>query len=385
VKHVAIVGGGIAGLACAYYLRGRCRVTLFEAAPRLGGHVHAVQVGDMAVEAGFLALHCSKYPELVALLAAFGVETAPTGVGLGIWDEATGEVFDNQAWFERLGGPARGHLADLVARVIRGRMPNVPLGEFLAERGYDERVAKEVLWPSIAALWGFQPTEITAMSARTVADMLDRFFTTAHTEPFERIVPSTDAWLGKLVGALDAELLVGRPIRRVAGATVDDRAFDAVVLATHADTALALLADPSPDEAALLGAFPYNRSTSVVHTDASVLPALRREYNYRARGEQSFVTWDMRRIQGLRADVFVTVGPRGFTGLIDPALEVARVDFEHPASPPAAVAAREQLDRLNLGGQRFYCGSYFGATGSNECAVASARRAAQAVLRLAAQ
>lgn len=379
--RVAIVGGGTAGLACAHYLDGRAEVTLYEAAPRLGGHVHAVSVGGVAVETGFLAIHRSRYPELVALFERFGVRTAPTGVGLGIWDETAGEVFDNHAWFGRLAGPARGHLADLVRRVIRGTLPNVRLDAFLAERGYDGAIAREVLWPSIAALWGFQPAEVMAMSARTVGDMLDRFFTTAHEEPFERVDPSTDDWLSRLVGSLSCRIVLGTPIQGIQGTTLGGETYDAVVLATHADVALAALADASSSERELLGAFTYNRSTSVVHTDATVLPALRRDYNYRALGDRSFVTWDMRSIQGVDADVFVTVGPRGFSGVIDPALEVARVDYAHPASPPAAVEARARLAELN-GPGRFYCGSYFGSTGSNECAVASAKRAAEAVLAL---
>ncbi|MDB5099805.1 MAG: amine oxidase, flavin-containing protein [Cyanobacteria bacterium RYN_339] len=384
MKDIAIVGGGIAGLACAYYLKGNCRVTLYEAAPRLGGHVHAVTVAGVPVETGFLALHRSKYPELVALLDAFGVETAPTGVGLSIWDEDAGWCFDNQAWFtlfgDRLPAAGRAHLADLVARVIRGRLPNVRLDAFLAERGYEAGVARYVLLPSIAALWGFQPAEVLAMSVRTVADMLDRFFTTAHQEPFERVVPSTDAWLSRLVGALDAQVLTGHAVAQVAGTTVDGRAYDAVVLATHADRALALLADPTAAEQATLASFPYHRSTSVVHTDAAVLGEVRREYNYRVRGENSFVTWDVARIQGVATDALVTVGPRGFTGLIDPRLEVARIDYDHPASPPEAVAARDGLAALNGAVGRYFCGSYFGSTGSNECAVASAKRVAEAIL-----
>jgi predicted NAD/FAD-binding protein len=379
--RVAIVGGGTAGLACAHYLDGRADVTLYEAAPRLGGHVHAVSVGGVAVETGFLAIHRSRYPELVALFERFGVRTAPTGVGLGIWDEASGEVFDNHAWFDRLKGPARGHMADLVRRVIRGTLPNVRLDAFLAERGYEAAIAREVLCPSIAALWGFQPAEVMAMSARTVGDMLDRFFTTAHQEPFERVDPSTDDWLARLVGSLRCRILVGTPVHGIRGTTLGGETYDAVVVATHADTAFKLLEDPTTAEREVLGAFGYHRSTSVVHTDASILPALRRDYNYRALGDRSFVTWDMRSIQGVDADVFVTVGPRGFTGMIDPGLELTRVDYAHPASPPAAVEARARLGELK-GTGRVYCGSYFGSTGSNECAVASAKRAAEAVLAL---
>ncbi len=415
------MGGGIAGLACAHRLRGRARVTLYERADRLGGHVHAVTVptatGPVAVETGFLAFHRSHYPTLSGLLDAFGIATAPSGVGLGIWDEPGGLVFDRRDWFTMFGHPGaaahagdrlpaagRAHLADLVARLWRHArrpegqvIPNVRLDEFLAERGYDAAIARYVLGPSIAALWGFQPAEIMAMSARTVADSLNRFFHAEDGEPFERIVPSTDAWLARLVGALDAQIRTGLAVSAVrpaeVGVVVETAAgtatYDAAVLALHADDALRALAAPTARQREVLGAFTYNATTSIVHTDAAALPpdpAAWSDYNYRARqgegGIETLATWDMRRIQGIEAaePVLVTVGPRGFSDPIDPARVLARVDYRHPASPPAAVAARPALAELNAGGPIYLCGSYFGSTGSNECAIASALRAADAAV-----
>ncbi|MFN3431289.1 MAG: FAD-dependent oxidoreductase [Candidatus Sericytochromatia bacterium] len=413
-RRVAVIGGGIAGLVAAYRLKGRGRVHLFERSPRLGGHVQAVTMTlpngrPMAVETGFLAFHRSHYPELAALLDAFGIETAPSGVGLGIWDEATGWVFDNHQWFDMFGDrlPAEGrrHFADLIKRMFRhadrpdaGFIPNVRLDAFLAERGYDESIARHVLWPSISALWGFQPHEIMAMSAVTVADSLNRFFITHHEEPFSRLAPSTDPWLATLTGSLDATVETGTPVwgLRIDGDGVVVRTaggearFDAAIVATHADQALRLLDAPTDAQRRVLGAFPYNRTTSVVHTDTSMLPADRaqwRDYNYRARtgpdGVRALTTWHMNALQGFESDppVLVTVGPRGWDkGVVAEERVIARIDYAHPASPPEAVAARTELAAIAHEGPVYFCGSYFGSTGSNECAVASATRAAEALL-----
>lgn len=386
MKHVAIVGGGIAGLVAAYTLRGRARVTLYEAAPRLGGHVHAVEVpGVGPVETGFLAFHRSHYPLLAGLLDAFGIETGPSGVGLAIQDGE--QVFSSQDWFGRVD---RAQLADLMAVLFRQArrpeaevVPNVQLAEFLAARGYSDEIARHVVVPSIAALWGFQPAQVLAMSARTVADNLNRFFHAGSDEPFERIAPHTGVWLERLVGSLDATLRLGHPVASIgADGSVDGQAYDAVIVATHADTALSLLAEPSALHAALLGAFPSHVSVSILHQDDSYLPALRTDYTVQL-GDPTLVTWDMRRIQGLGEGppVLVTVGPPGFTGagLIDPARVVARLAYKHPAGAPSAVAARPRLAELNSD-PLYFAGAYFGATGSNECAAASGLRAAQAYL-----
>jgi predicted NAD/FAD-binding protein len=52
----------------------------------------------------------------------------------------------------------------------------------------------------------------------------------------------------------------------------ETRRFDRVVLATHADQALRLLADPGEDERRALSAFRYSRNRTLLHTDERSLP-----------------------------------------------------------------------------------------------------------------
>ena len=55
---IAIVGAGIAGLACAHYLCGRHELTVFEASAHVGGHARTVRVRagarEFAVDTGFV-------------------------------------------------------------------------------------------------------------------------------------------------------------------------------------------------------------------------------------------------------------------------------------------------------------------------------------------
>jgi predicted NAD/FAD-binding protein len=57
-RRIAVVGAGIAGLGCAWLLSKQHQVTLYEAAPCLGGHSHTVdvQIGtrSIAVDTGFI-------------------------------------------------------------------------------------------------------------------------------------------------------------------------------------------------------------------------------------------------------------------------------------------------------------------------------------------
>jgi len=71
--RVAIVGGGIAGLAAAFFLRDAgLAVTVLEGSPRLGGKLAVSEVAGVAVDAGAEAL-LARRPEGTDLVGAVGL------------------------------------------------------------------------------------------------------------------------------------------------------------------------------------------------------------------------------------------------------------------------------------------------------------------------
>jgi predicted NAD/FAD-binding protein len=155
------------------------------------------------------------------------------------------------------------------------------------------------------------------------------------------------------------------------------RAFEAVVIAAHADEALALLSDPSADERRLLGAWTYQPNDVVLHTDASLMPRRRgawASWNVARLAADAgphpvSVTYHMNRLQRLETHrpVFVTLNR---TPDIAPAAVIDRATLTHPVYTAASMATQPRLERLN-GGRTFFCGSYFGF-GFHEDAVRSA-------------
>jgi protoporphyrinogen/coproporphyrinogen III oxidase len=85
---VAIVGGGIAGLAAAFFLRDRgVAVTVLEGSPRLGGKLAVSEVGGVAVDEGAEAL-LARRPEGTDLIGAVGLADrleVPGTTSAGIW------------------------------------------------------------------------------------------------------------------------------------------------------------------------------------------------------------------------------------------------------------------------------------------------------------
>ena len=114
--------------------------------------------------------------------------------------------------------------------------------------------------------------------------------------------------------------------------------FDHVVIATHADQALALLEDPDQEEEEALGAWKYASSRTLLHTDSSVLPPLQRvwsSWNFkRIKDLRTSLTYDMTRLQGLQTSkrMLVTLNPDN-----DPEGLISEYAYEHPMFTSEAV------------------------------------------------
>ena len=167
------------------------------------------------------------------------------------------------------------------------------LGTFLREGGYSDYFAQHFLLP-LAARSGRAPR-------RAMHDFPARYLFRFFANHGMLSVWGSPAWRTVVGGSRTLRRRDRRrPARRppgdpgaagrapADGVVVRDGAaartmFDRLVLATHPDQALALLADPSPDETRLLGAFAYSRNDTVLHTDGSLLPrarSARASWNY---------------------------------------------------------------------------------------------------------
>jgi predicted NAD/FAD-binding protein len=171
---------------------------------------------------------------------------------------------------------------------------------------------------------------------------------------------------------------------RIEAEGCESERFDQVVIATHSDQALALLADPSEPEREILGAIPYQRNEAVLHTDTSLLPRRRNawsSWNFHLSEEPrrgSTVTYWMNNLQRLRAErQYLLTLNRG--DAIDPAKVLRRFEYDHPVYTAAGVAAQGRHEEISGVRRTHYCGAYWG-WGFHEDGVLSALRACAQVV-----
>nr|WP_034263445.1 FAD-dependent oxidoreductase [Actinospica robiniae] len=432
---MAVIGSGIAGLTAAYLLQRGYDVLLFEADERLGGHAHTHDVADpaagaLAVDSGFIVHNERTYPNLLRLFGELGVSTQETGMSMSVrclgcgleyaGAKGTRGVFARSAnlrdlrFLRMLGEIKRFHrqarrlLAEPDAldaahgSGLEEAVSGPTLGRFLAQGGYSAYFADHFLVPLVSAVWSTGPDLVLRYPARYLFEFLDHhgMLSVTGSPRWRTVTGGSRVYVERAVKALSAVNL-STPVRAVSrtpdGVEVRDEAdtvheVDRVVIATHPDQALRLLADASPEERAVLGAIEYSRNETVLHTDASVLPraaAARSCWNYlvpRCRAgrrvawdvgasERALVTYDMNQLQRFTAerDYLVTLNT---TKVIDPAAVIARMVYEHPVYTPESVAAQARLPQLNTP-HTAYAGAYHG-WGFHEDGCASGAAAAAA-------
>jgi predicted NAD/FAD-binding protein len=177
-----------------------------------------------------------------------------------------------------------------------------------------------------------------------------------------------------------------REIRRLPGGVrvatdAGPETYDDVVIATHSDVALRMLADPSPAEREVLGAIPYQANEAVLHTDERLLPRRRAawaSWNFHLVEEEvgrTTVTYDMNRLQSLASErrYLVTLN-RG--DAIDPGKVIRRIPYAHPVFSADGIAAQGRWAEVSGARRTHYCGAYW-RWGFHEDGVWSALRAVE--------
>lgn len=407
---IAVVGSGIAGLACAHRLDPQHALTLIEAEPRLGGHAHTVDVevaGRLhAVDTGFIVYNETTYPELTRLFAELGVETQPTEMSFGLVCERSGLAWSSRGLRGLFATPRRALRPDflrMVAEIVRfereadsiaaGSGTKPTLRELVHERGYSTAFRDWYLAPMGAAIWSAGSDDLLDMPAASFV----RFFRNhgllgrGDGIRWRTVVGGSRRYVDAIARRLRGRVITGEPVRRVAsqadGVRLDfggaSERFDRVILAVHADTALSLIDQPSADQRRILGAIRFSRNDTLLHTDASILPrspAARASWNSRIgreSRERVVVTYDLSRLQRIPSAEPLLVSLNA-SERIDPARVLGRQAYDHPILDGPAVDAQREHGRIDGVGGLHYCGAWW-RWGFHEDGLASALRVVQAI------
>jgi predicted NAD/FAD-binding protein len=404
MAKIAIVGTGISGLGAAYLLSRDHEVTVYEKAPRIGGHARTVTVDydgeQIAVDTGFIVFNRPNYPNLTGLFAHLGVPSHASDMTFAAsirngWLEWGAS--DLNAVIGQRRNLLRPRFAFLVRDVMKfnaraeeavERHPSLTLDGLIRFLGLGDWFRRYYLLPMSGAIWSCPPTEMMNFPARTLV----RFFANHHLLSYSgqpqwrTITGGSQEYVRRLAASFADRIRVN--CGAVAVTRTDGKmqvrdsqggceTYDKIVMASHGNETLALLADATAEERAALSPFRYQKNIAVLHRDPSLMPRRKRcwaSWVYNSDGDflrpKIGVTYWMNRLQGIdnRTPLFVSLNPKR---TIAPELVFDTAEFDHPVFDTAAIAAQSKVGVLQGARGTWFAGAHLGH-GFHEDGLASA-------------
>jgi predicted NAD/FAD-binding protein len=388
--NIAVIGSGISGLSAAWLLSSHHQVTVFEADNRIGGHSNTVDAGETPVDTGFIVYNEVTYPNLTALFRFLDVPTKPSDMSFAVSLDGGRLEYSGTGLSGLFAQPANlasprfwSMLRDLL-RFYRtapgdaGGMGVLDLGDYLDRKGYGQAFREDHLYPMAAAIWSAPAADIARYPAAAfVGFCKNHGLLKLVGRPVWRTVDGgSRAYVERLTRGFADRIVTGNPIRSVRrllkGVEITDQnghtaLFDHVVIASHADQALKMLADPSEQESRVLSSFSYCRNETFLHSDPRLMPRRKRvwsSWNYMSAENDAerrlSVTYWMNKLQGIQGDraLFVSLNP-----LHAPAQDkvIRQFSYDHPVFDSKAIAAQHDLWSLQGHNNTWFCGAYFGS------------------------
>lgn len=404
MTSIAIIGSGVAGLGCAWFLRHDYDVTVFEADTHLGGHANTLRLDEAGVpipiDTGFMVFNQVTYPNLLELFQRLDVPMRRTEMSFAVRHgprdlEFCGSSMNHLfAQRRNLFRPAFYRMLRQIDRFNREAVPALTdptvetqtLGEYVQARGYGEDFLNLYLVPMSSAVWSTPPDKMLQFPAATLLRFFfNHGFLGLHTQhPWWTVDGGSQVYIEKLTAGWRDRIFLRTPVRSVrrdaTGVKIETEGegahFDRVVFACHPPTALSLLGSAATDlERRVLVPFRYQPNTATLHTDDRVMPKralARASWNFRLELpeqatadtplEASTHYW-MNRLQHISSRLNYYVSING-EALIDPAKVLRKIAYEHPLFDLSARAARAEIAALNADGddqtRTYFAGAWQG-------------------------
>jgi uncharacterized protein len=395
-RQIAVIGAGVSGLTAAYILQRQADVTLYEAEERLGGHAHTHELTDddgrpVNLDTGFLVHNSTTYPHLLRLFAELDIATQDSEMSMSISCAGCGLQYAGGRGLSGL-FPAPGNAANprylrllteiprfhRHARALLAGQPTDPetMREFLGRGQFSQYFQSHFVTPLISAVWSCAPQLAADYPARYLLEFLSNhgMLSIGGSHRWRTVVGGSQRYVAKAAKQLTAvhtATTVRAVIRHFDGIDVHDdaddrRRFDAAVIATHPNQALAILPNPSRLQWQALTRIGYSVNPTLLHTDTSVLPRApraRASWNYampscRADAAAVRVSYDLNRLQRLPTGTRYLVTLNAENAIAGRSV-LRRMDYQHPIYTPDSVAAQRMLPRIS-DSRLAFAGAYHG-------------------------
>ncbi len=405
--RIAIIGTGISGLTAASQLHHRHEITVFEANDRIGGHTNTVDVESrgrsLAVDTGFIVFNERTYPNFCALISQLGVRSQPAPMTFSVRCDRTNLEYrgaDLRGLFSQRRNLVRPRFWQLLAGLLKfNRVGQDLLGDvdnrqtvaqFFREHRFPEIFYQKYFLPMGSAVWSCSRERFESFPIRFIAEFYHNHGLLGMKDrPQWRVIrggsrqyvqPLVRPFLDRI--RLSSPVLAisrrndppadnpdwGEPAAIQVATPSGTEPFDHVILACHADQALAILGDQAtPLEREILSAFPYTQNEAVLHTDTSILPRRRgawASWNYLIDDQDdpaaaATLTYNMNILQTLDCSQTWCVTLNN-THRLDPHKIVRKFEYSHPLFDLRRKSMQSRHHELIDYRNTSFCGAWWG-------------------------
>ncbi|MDG1008923.1 MAG: FAD-dependent oxidoreductase, partial [Amylibacter sp.] len=256
--------------------------------------------------------------------------------------------------------------------------PNVTLGELMQRLKMGEWFKKYYLLPFSGAIWSTPLEQMLSFPAQALLRFFDNhnLLGVYGQHQWYTVEGGSVEYVKRLEASLNRQgckIYLGANVQGVRRNSKsvevrcmggDWKQFDRIVFACHSDQALAMLADPSTDETALLGAIKYQNNRAVLHADPTVMPkrkACWASWTYSTVKQNVAdpvgITYWMNSLQPIPQEDLL-LGSLNPSSYIKEELIYEETNFMHPVFDLAALDAQTRLKGLQGQKNTWFCGAY---------------------------
>jgi len=389
MQRLAIIGTGMAGMSAAYFLKDSFDVTVYEKDNYVGGHTNTIDVFDgveqCPMDTGFMVFNEKTYPNMVKLFNLLGVPYRDTDMSFSVRNDLLNLEYNgsslNGLFAQKrnlLNPPFLKMLWDILKfhkhadQLLNDpRYQDMSLRTYIKDLGLGSYFYDNFLVPMSSAVWSTPVEKMDDFPARSLV----RFFKNhGFVEPggqlqWKTVNGGSREYRNRLIAPFKDKIKIGSGAIKIStrpnGVNVKtihgEDFFDKVIIATHADTALELLQNPTDSQVNILKCFSYQKNEAIVHTDEQVMPKLKSNWsswNFIIKENQSYTVYYMNKLQGVskRMNFFININGGNF---VNPEKIIQSITYHHPLFDVKSANAQNYIDDLNKAGPVHFTGSYY--------------------------